>query len=75
MTAARKLRPREQCDWCHGRLGARVYILFIPGPGVLQIAVGECCARPAAESAVRSPIEKVSRRGYEVLHILEVGDE
>lgn len=72
---ARKLRPREQCDWCRGRLGARVYTLFIPGPGAIQIVVGSCCAQPAAESAVRFPTAKISRRGREVLHLLEVGDE
>jgi hypothetical protein len=67
----RKLHPREQCDWCHGRLGVEVYTLFLAGPGVVQIAVGSCCARMAAISAQRSPNQKISARGRELLRVLE----
>lgn len=66
---ARKLHPREQCDWCRGRLGPEVYTLLLPSG--MQIVVGSCCARPAAESASRSPTPKVAARGREVLHLLE----
>jgi hypothetical protein len=69
---ARKLHPRDQCDWCKERARGQVYTLFLPGPSSLQILVGSCCARVAAQSATNSPVPTVSSRGREVLHLLEV---
>lgn len=67
----RKLRERERCDWCHGRLTPVVFTIVLPGPNSLQSVVGTCCARQAAESASRSDNPRVVRRAREVIYLLE----
>ena len=71
---ARKLRERERCDWCHGRLTTVIFTITLPGPHAMQSVVGTCCARAASEAASRSDNASVVRRAREVIYLLDTLD-
>lgn len=58
------------CDWCQQPITREVYTVLMPLG--MQALVGSCCAKSAAESMRNSPTPRISARGRELIHILEV---